>query len=515
MLVIKDSHIPIQFCIQNWESMSNYFSKFEASFNDKQQYTRDYKQFEQVLKDRYNLWARRSKYQEEPRSWKEKALGLTLDSAEDYFDKGKYLYHNNYYKESIIEFDYALNLNPQYTECLYYKACALMDLDRTEEAETIMQLPEIKDYKESRYERSSQEQDKLNCTNPRYANPIDARTYNEKGAALYKSQKYEEAVDCYKQAINLKPTYIDAYFNISVTYEKILHLCDLHINQYCNKAIKLVPKISTQDNENDLYIVVYFNKANALYMLEHYAEAILYYDNCIERKSNYTAAHTLKISILVHLEYEKKAIETHDHALLHKLDLKLAVELEGSLKKFRVINKVSSDQTDKKIFECICNECKKKNNKTSSKPERTNHLLENSLRHFFVPKSLFEQNNPLDFSSAGYLLQLSLELFLKNYIQYYGVNFRKIHCLKGLINDLSELRTLKLKDSTLKYIEEINEFYNQRYEWKETRSNEHKKWYHIVLDILFSISNIDDPLYKNFLNLYFEKLSIYESFSVY
>ena len=492
--------------------MKNYFSEFEALFNYKQQYTQNLKRFEQVLKDSDNLLELGSKCQEEARSWEEKALSLMLDLAEDYFDKGKYLYQNYHYKESIIAFDYALNLNPQYTECLCYKAGALMSLDRTEEAETIMSLPEIKDYNKSIYERLAQEQDKLNCTNPRYANPIDARTYNEKGAALYKSQKYEEAVDCFKQAINLKPTYIDAYFNIRKTYNTMYTNCYLRINQYCDIAIKLVPKISTQDN--DLYVTAYFNKAQAFPRLGHYAEAILYYDNCIERKSNYIAAHARKIYTLVYLGYEKKAIETQDHALSNKLDLKLDVELEGSLKKIKVINTVSSDLTYKKIFECTCNECNKKNSKASSDPEIKN-LLEGSIMHFIITKSLFETNNPLCFFSAGYLLQLSLELFLKSCIQYYNGKLRKIHCLKGLINDLSELKTLKLKDSTLKYIEEINKFYNQRYEFQPIESNEHQNWYNVVLDILFSKSDDDDMLYKNFLNLYLKNLSIYERFSVY
>jgi hypothetical protein len=77
------------------------------------------------------------------------------------------------------------------------------------------------------------------------------------------------------------------------------------------------------------------------------------------------------------------------------------------------------------------------------------------------------------------------------------------------------LKTLKLKDSTLKYIEEINKFYNQRYEFQPIESNEHQNWYNVVLDILFSKSDDDDMLYKNFLNLYLKNLSIYERFSVY
>ena len=75
------------------------------------------------------------------------------------------------------------------------------------------------------------------------------------------------------------------------------------------------------------------------------------------------------------------------------------------------------------------------------------------------------------------------------------------------------MRTPKLKHSTLKYIEEINKFYKQRYEPQPIGSNEHYNWYNVVLDILFSIS--DDELYKTFLEMYFESMSSYGRFSLY
>jgi hypothetical protein len=69
-----------------------------------------------------------------------------------------------------------------------------LSLDKTEEAEAMIQLPEVKNYRKSLYKRLSQEQAKFNLANPCYVNPGDARTYNEKGVALFNSQNYEEAV---------------------------------------------------------------------------------------------------------------------------------------------------------------------------------------------------------------------------------------------------------------------------------------------------------------------------------
>jgi tetratricopeptide (TPR) repeat protein len=489
--------------------MRNHFSEFNSLFNYKQQYTQDLKRFKQILKDSDNLLELGNKCQEAAHYWEKKALSLVLDSAEDYFDKGKYLYRNNHYEESIIAFNCALDINPQYIECLRYKAYALMGLDRTQEAEIIMQLPKIKNYHKSLDERLSQEQAKLNLANPCYVNPGDARTYNEKGVALFYSENYEEAFACFKEAIKLKRTYIDAYFNIKKIYNMIRTKCYLRMNKYCDIAIQLLPKILTEDN--DLYVTTYFNKAEALCRLRHYAEAILYYDRCIEVKSNYAAAYVGKIYALVYLGYKEKAIETQNHALSHNLALKLDVELEDYLREIKVNNTGSSDQNSKKIFDCICNECKKKNKNPSL--DSVKNLLEGSITHFTVTKSLFESNNPWCFFSAGYLLHLSLELFLKSCIQHYNQKFKRIHCLKGLTNDLSLLRTVKLKHSTLKHIEEINKFYEQRYEPQPIRSNEHQNWYNVVLDILFSIS--DDEFYKIFLNMYFQNMSYYGHFSVY
>jgi tetratricopeptide (TPR) repeat protein len=142
-------------------------------------------------------------------------------------------------------------------------------------------LIEIKNHHKSIDERLSQEQAKFNLANPCYVNPSDARTYNEKGVALFNSQNYEEAVACFREAIKLKRAYTAAYFNISNTYNMMCNKCYLQINKYCDIAIQFVPKILTKDN--DLYVTAYFNKAEALCRLRRYAEAILYYDSCIER----------------------------------------------------------------------------------------------------------------------------------------------------------------------------------------------------------------------------------------
>jgi tetratricopeptide (TPR) repeat protein len=110
--------------------MKNHFSKFKALFKYKQQYTQDLIRFKRILKTSDNLLKLGNKCRDEANSWEKKALNLVLDSAEDYFDKGKHLYRNNRYKESIIAFDCAIDINPQYIECLSYKAYALMALDR-------------------------------------------------------------------------------------------------------------------------------------------------------------------------------------------------------------------------------------------------------------------------------------------------------------------------------------------------------------------------------------------------
>ena len=49
----------------------------------------------------------------------------------------------------------------------------------------------------------------------------DAASYYEQGLALFKAEKFKEAVNAFKQAIKLKPDYVDAYYRLGETYDEL------------------------------------------------------------------------------------------------------------------------------------------------------------------------------------------------------------------------------------------------------------------------------------------------------
>lgn len=49
----------------------------------------------------------------------------------------------------------------------------------------------------------------------------DAAIYYEQGQALFKAEKFKEAVNAFKQAIKLKPDYVDAYYRLGETYYEL------------------------------------------------------------------------------------------------------------------------------------------------------------------------------------------------------------------------------------------------------------------------------------------------------
>ena len=48
-----------------------------------------------------------------------------------------------------------------------------------------------------------------------------AREFLEKGNALYKLNKYEDAITCFESAIAIKPNYSDAFFKIGLSLAKL------------------------------------------------------------------------------------------------------------------------------------------------------------------------------------------------------------------------------------------------------------------------------------------------------
>jgi tetratricopeptide (TPR) repeat protein len=161
--------------------------------------------------------------------------------------------------------------------------------------------------------------------------------YYLRGVNLFLKSKYEEAIEAFDKAIELKHDYADPLSYKGAAHDK-LGQYDEAIDAY-NEAIKLKPKRAG----------LWFNKGVALVALgkpDQYEEAIKAYDKAIELKPDYADALYNRACL-----YSKK--EGNEEKALS--DLKQAIDSKESLKekakKDKHFEKLSDDKDFRELVE--------------------------------------------------------------------------------------------------------------------------------------------------------------------
>jgi tetratricopeptide (TPR) repeat protein len=164
-------------------------------------------------------------------------------NAEAYNSKGNVLDELKKYKEAIVCYNKALEIDPGYDVAYYNKGNALYNLYKHKEA--------------------------LVCYNK--AIKIDlAEAYNNNGNALDELKKHKEAIVCYNKAIEIDPDNTKAYYNKGLALYNLNKYKEAIVSY--NKAIKIDPG----------YANAYNTKGNALSALNKYDEAIVSYNKAIK-----------------------------------------------------------------------------------------------------------------------------------------------------------------------------------------------------------------------------------------
>jgi len=132
---------------------------------------------------------------------------------------------------------------------------------------------------------------------------LEAWEWNNKGGSLDSLGRYEEAILCYDQALELDPRCIAAWNNKSASldnlgrYQEALNCCD--------KALELDPR----------HEVAWYSKGNSLYGLGRYEDAIFCYDQALELDPRDATAWDNKGTSLNALGRHEEAIRCLDKAL--------------------------------------------------------------------------------------------------------------------------------------------------------------------------------------------------------
>ena len=136
----------------------------------------------------------------------------------------------------------------------------------------------------------------------------DRYFYVSKGSALFKLEKYDDAIKCYDKIIEIKPDDIDAYYNKGSALAELRHR---------KKAIMCFDNVLELNSDD---IDAYIHKGIILAKLKRYDEAIQCFDKTIELKPDSYAAYNNKGIILAELKRYDEAIQCFDKTIELKPD---------------------------------------------------------------------------------------------------------------------------------------------------------------------------------------------------
>jgi len=163
-----------------------------------------------------------------------------------------------------------------------------------------------------------------------YIVPSDAKSkadvaslYNRRGYARLKLNLYNEAINDFQKAVDLKPDFAEAYNNCGNAYRKLERYEEALVQ--CNRAIEY---------KSD-FAEAYNNRGNIYYLFSRDSEAISDYSKAIELRPNYTGAYYNRGTAYYYLQ--NKLIEAKkDWEKVIKLNPSYERELKERIEKINI-----------------------------------------------------------------------------------------------------------------------------------------------------------------------------------
>ncbi len=130
-----------------------------------------------------------------------------------------------------------------------------------------------------------------------------AEVYFEKGVKMTDEKRYNEAIECFTDAIEVNPNLVKAYFSRGFVFYNLNKMNEA-LSDY-NKAIELDPE----------YASAYNNKGNIKEECADYQGALSDYSKAIECDSMFVLGYTNRARIKVIVENHKGAISDYSKAI--------------------------------------------------------------------------------------------------------------------------------------------------------------------------------------------------------
>jgi Ca-activated chloride channel family protein len=127
------------------------------------------------------------------------SASTTAQTVRSHISEGNHMYEKNKYTDAEVEYKKALEKNQKSKEAQFNLGNSYYKQQRFDEA--------MREYGNSGVSMKSPEE--------------RAATYYNAGNSLYQSNKYQEAVDAYKQSLRLNPNYEDTRYNLQMARAKL------------------------------------------------------------------------------------------------------------------------------------------------------------------------------------------------------------------------------------------------------------------------------------------------------
>ncbi|HEY9060521.1 MAG TPA: tetratricopeptide repeat protein [Pseudobacteroides sp.] len=226
----------------------------------------------------------------------DQAIALDEDCTDAYYYKGVCFFNKDNYQDALDCLNKVIEMDKKYEVAYYYRALSLLNMNEQDQAlseidKAIALKHRITDRfhklkgdvysNRNDYVSAVQEYKKAININPSYA-PY----YYVTGSALNNAKVYQESLVYLNKAIELDPSMIDAYIDKSHTLYCIGDYKQCVVQ--CNLALEI----------NSGYLLAYQNKAWALYKLGQINEAEQSCNNGLKIDGNYENLLNLKLLIL-------------------------------------------------------------------------------------------------------------------------------------------------------------------------------------------------------------------------
>lgn len=153
-------------------------------------------------------------------SAQEYAEWLRGQLTDDYFfSVGFDFWNNSQYQEAVECYEKVIELNPDYTNAYYNLALAQDEVGiyhlALKNFETYLSLDNYKTPKTPKCVEYAKRRIK------ELKGLLTYTYFSNLGIKFWKKGQYEEAIECYEQAIELNPSFADAYYNLAITQDAL------------------------------------------------------------------------------------------------------------------------------------------------------------------------------------------------------------------------------------------------------------------------------------------------------